>query len=85
MWSKRAEETGGHRREAKMLQVQRERAQEVGMSANERKEKGGDSSVTKDVGESEGAQWSKGIAPMKSNNVYRGVDDTQRSSHLCRM
>jgi len=25
------------------------------MSANERKEKGGDSSVTKDVGESEGA------------------------------
>ena len=50
----------------------------------EEKERGGGTAIGS-VEESERAQWSEGAAPKESSNVYRGVDNTQRSGDFCRV
>jgi len=59
--------------------------QEVGVSKEERKKERKSSATTRSVGEGKGAQWSEGVAPKGSSNVYGGVDNTQRDSNLCRV
>ena len=68
-----------------MFQMWGEGTQEVGVSKDEREKERGNGTTTRSVGESEGAQWSEGVAPKGSSNVYGGVDDTQRNGDLCRM
>jgi len=55
----------------------------VGVSKDEREKEIGSSTITRSVGEGEGAQWSEGAAPKGSSNVYKRVDNTQRNSDLC--
>ena len=57
----------------------------MGVSKEERKKERKSSATTRSVGEGKGAQWSEGVAPKGSSNVYGGVDNTQRDSNLCRV
>jgi len=43
----------------------------------------GSSTTTRSMREGEGTQWSEGAVPKGSSDVYRRIDDTQRSSDLC--
>jgi len=59
------------------------RAQKVGMPRKEEKKKGRSGTTAKGMGEGKRAQWSERATPKRSSDVYRGVDDIQRSGIIC--
>jgi len=70
-------------RGSEMLWMWARRAQEVGVSTKERKERRGSGTTMRSMGEGEEAQWSKRITPKGGSDVYGRVDNTQRGGDFC--
>ena len=55
----------------------------MGVSTEERKEKGRSGTTMSSIGEGKEVQWCKRTVPKGSSNVHRGVDHTKRSGNIC--
>ena len=54
----------------------------MGVSTEERKEKGRSGTTMSSIGEGKEVQWCKRTVPKGSSNVHRGVDHTKRSGNI---
>ena len=81
--SKGSEEVRNSEGHSEVLWIWERGTQEVGVSQEERKQKGRSGTTKRSMGEGERAQQSEGTAPKGSSNEHGGMDNKERSGNLC--